>query len=36
MEIQPIMVRKRIEEVNTAQTVLEAQDQQINVEQNPQ
>lgn len=36
MEVQPIMVRKRIEEINTAQTALETQDQQINVEQNLQ
>lgn len=35
MEVQPIMVRKRMEEINTAQTALEAQNQQIKVEQNP-
>ncbi|XP_071653749.1 mitochondrial import inner membrane translocase subunit Tim10 B [Temnothorax longispinosus] len=43
MEVQPIMVRKRIEEITTAQTALEAsqqteleQSQQLKVEQNPQ
>lgn len=36
MEVQPIMVRKRIEEISTAQIALEAQNQQTKVEQNPQ
>lgn len=34
MEVQPIMVRKRMEEMNTTQAALEAQNQQV--EQNPQ
>ncbi|GAB1866501.1 Mitochondrial import inner membrane translocase subunit [Camponotus japonicus] len=34
MEVQPIMVRKRIEEINTTQAALEAQNQQVT--QNPQ
>ncbi|EFN73691.1 hypothetical protein EAG_08488 [Camponotus floridanus] len=29
MEVQPIMVRKRIEEINTTQAALEAQNQQV-------
>ncbi|XP_012527983.1 mitochondrial import inner membrane translocase subunit Tim10 B [Monomorium pharaonis] len=36
MEVQPIMVRKRIDEINTAQRTLEAQNQQTKVEENPQ
>ncbi|KYQ51484.1 Mitochondrial import inner membrane translocase subunit Tim9 B [Trachymyrmex zeteki] len=36
MEVQPKMVHKRMEEINMAQTALEAQDQQIKVEQNLQ
>lgn len=35
MEVQPIIVRKRMEEINAAQAALEAQNQQIEVEQNP-
>ncbi|XP_011700198.1 PREDICTED: mitochondrial import inner membrane translocase subunit Tim10 B isoform X2 [Wasmannia auropunctata] len=34
MEVQPVMVRKRMEEINTAQTELETQNQEIKVEQN--
>jgi len=34
MEVQPVMVRKRMEELNTAQTALETQSQQA--EQSPQ
>lgn len=34
MEVQPIMVRRRMEEINTTQAALEAQNQQV--EQNPQ
>lgn len=35
MEVQPVMVRKKMEEINMAQTALEtqAQDQQIQNEQ---
>ncbi|XP_018339897.1 PREDICTED: mitochondrial import inner membrane translocase subunit Tim10 B-like [Trachymyrmex septentrionalis] len=37
MEVQPRMVHKRIEEINMAQTAaLEAQDQQVKVEENLQ
>ncbi|XP_029158772.1 mitochondrial import inner membrane translocase subunit Tim10 B-like [Nylanderia fulva] len=34
VEVQPIMVRRRMEEVNSTQAALEAQNQQV--EQNPQ
>ncbi|KAM0734875.1 Mitochondrial import inner membrane translocase subunit Tim10 B [Formica fusca] len=34
MEVQPIMVRRRMEEINTSQAALETQNQQV--EQNPQ
>lgn len=34
VEVQPIMVRRRMEEVNTTQAALEAQNRQV--EQNPQ
>lgn len=34
MEVQPIMVRKRMEEINTTEAALEAQNQQV--KQNPQ
>ncbi|XP_011165194.1 mitochondrial import inner membrane translocase subunit Tim10B isoform X2 [Solenopsis invicta] len=36
MEVQPLMMHKRIEEINTAQTTLEEQNQQIKLEENPQ
>ncbi|KAL0103469.1 hypothetical protein PUN28_017608 [Cardiocondyla obscurior] len=36
MEVQPMMVRKRMEEINAQQSTLEAQNQQIKVEPNPQ
>lgn len=29
MEVQPVMVRKRVEELNAAQAALEAQNQQV-------
>lgn len=34
MEVQPIMVRKRMEEINTTQAALEAQNQEV--KENPQ
>lgn len=34
MEVQPIMVRRRMEEINMTQAALETQNQQV--EQNPQ
>ncbi|XP_011871967.1 PREDICTED: mitochondrial import inner membrane translocase subunit Tim10 B [Vollenhovia emeryi] len=36
MEVQPILVQKRMNEMNQAQAALEAQDQQLKVEENPQ
>ncbi|KYM98563.1 Mitochondrial import inner membrane translocase subunit Tim9 B, partial [Cyphomyrmex costatus] len=36
MEVQPKMVRKRMEEINMAQSALETQNQQINAGQNLQ